>query len=263
MRADWYEFPGWYDILHAPGTAAEVDGLERIERRFVRVAPRASRRWLEPACGSARYLRVAAGRGVRVAGFDLSPRMVDYARESFRRRGLQGALAVGNMESFRLASRATFAFCLINTIRHLMSDRAMRRHLACMRSALVPGGVYVVGIETCRYESAFPEEDVWTGARGRAKITQVIGYTPPSRRERIERVHSHLLIRTPSSEQHLDTDYALRAYSRREWLELLDSAGWRVLGVSSPDGRDALRAPDGGPVGGYGLYVLAPVARAR
>ena len=60
---DWYRLPAWYDILHAAGTAEEVDGLEAIASRWVRPASRGPMRWLEPACGTGRYLRVIAGRG--------------------------------------------------------------------------------------------------------------------------------------------------------------------------------------------------------
>jgi SAM-dependent methyltransferase len=256
MRADWYEYPGWYDILHTPGTANEVDGLARIEGRFARASRR--RLWLEPACGTGRLLRVAAGRGIAVAGFDRGERMIDYARASFASRGLKGRLFVADMTRFTLPRRATFAFCPINTIRHLESDRAMLDHFACMRRALAPQGVYVVGTETCRYGVDFPTEDVWTGRRGHARIRQVVQYLPPSRRDRVERVVSHLVITTPKGEQHLSSAYDLRAYSRSEWDALLCRAGWRVLGVCDAEGRDALRGPRGGVIGGYGLYVLAP-----
>ena len=69
-----YTDPAVYDILHARGTAAEVDGLERMAAR-VR-SGRARQTWLEPACGTARYLRLAARRGRRTVGFDLSPVMI-------------------------------------------------------------------------------------------------------------------------------------------------------------------------------------------
>ena len=59
-----YDDPAVYDILHTPGTAREIDVLEFIEA----TCGQPGGRWYEPACGTGRYLRVAAGRGRRVGG---------------------------------------------------------------------------------------------------------------------------------------------------------------------------------------------------
>lgn len=259
-----YEFPVLYDILHTPGTAQEVDGLQRLERRFV---PKAllrapKRRWLEPACGTARYLRVAAGRGIRVAGFDSSPDMIRDARARLRARGFKGDLFVADMAAFAPRAKASFAFCTINTIRHLMSDAALLAHLRCMARALAPGGVYAVGIETSRYGIDFPAEDVWHGARGRTHVTQVVQYTPPTRARRLERVTSHLSVQTPSGTRSEDTGYWLRAYSHRQWATVVAKARWDVLGLCAPTGDDALLGPRGHPIGGYAIWVLRPRASA-
>lgn len=255
MTGDWYDYPAWYDILHAAGTAREVTGLERIEARYCTAR---GRLWLEPACGSGRYLRTAAGRGIRVIGFDRSEGMIDYARTMMKRRSERARFFVADLADFASPARATFAFCPINTIRHLPSDRAMLAHFACVRRALASGGVYALGIETCRYGLEFPSEDIWEGRRGRVHVQQAVQYLPPGRGERIERVISHLTIRTPTVARHLDSRYDLRAYSDAELFRLLAKARWRVLGVCDADGHDALRGPRGRIVGGYGLYVLAP-----
>ncbi len=266
LRGDWYDHPAWYDILHSAGTAAEVDALERIERRFCRRSGlgRDARCWLEPACGTGRYLRVAAGRGVRVMGIDRSPVMIDYARARRPRRYRLAKFLVGDIARFRLKRRVTFAFCPINTLRHLMTDRAMLAHLACVSRSLAPGGVYAVGIETCRYGREFPSEDVWAGARGGCAVRQAVQYLPPGgpggrpTRSRLERVVSHLMVQTPRRRVHLDSVYDLRTYSRAQWLNLVARSPMRIVGMCDAEGADAMLGPGGGPVGGYALYVLAP-----
>ena len=262
MRADWYDHPSWYDILHTPGTAREVTGLQRIARRY---AGAGAMRWLEPACGPGRYLRVAAGRGVRVAGFDLNPAMVAYARAWFERRGLRGDVFEADMTRFRTprGARYDFAFCPINSVRHLLSDEAMLGHLEAVRRALKPGGVYALGVETTIYGGTFPAEDVWVGSRGVVTVRQVVNYRPPRRKERVERVFSHLTIETPSRTHSLESAYDLRSYDRGEYEALLKKAGWEVLGRCNSDGREALLTPDGDVVGGYALYVLRPVGGGR
>lgn len=266
-NVDWYDLPAIYDILHAPGTAREVTGLERIARRFGQ-APIRGRRptWLEPACGSARYLRVAARRGAWIIGFDRSESMIRYARSSFRRRRLRGELFAADMTSFRTPRPVDFAFCTISTVRHLMSDSDMLAHLDCVRRALAPGGVYALGIELCRYGLEFPSEDVWVGARGSCRVRQVVEYLPAPRRgerARRERVISHLTVTSPRSQRHLDTVYDLRSYSLREWARLLDRSEFVVAGVCDPMGGEPIRGPRGHIVGGYAVWVLRPKTRSQ
>src|SRR5262245_25273800 len=93
-RPSLYDHPVLYDIIHAPGTGREVDGLEKIHRRHVGPAtrrPAAGRPqrpvWLEPFCGTARHLRVAAARGISVIGVDRSAAMLGYARRRLESMG--------------------------------------------------------------------------------------------------------------------------------------------------------------------------------
>ena len=220
-RQDFYDDPSIYDILHTPGTASEVDGLERISLRF---APGRPERhvWLEPACGTARHLRVAAGRGRRVMGFDLSPAMIAYARARLASLGLAGRaeLFVADMASFETPRRAHFAFNMINTIRHLPSDRALRDHLAAVGASLVPGGIYAVGLGFTDPREQ-PSEDVWEAARGRCRVRQVVQYLPPPSGSRRERVISHLEVVRPGSSRHIDSTYDLRTYTRAQWRRVV------------------------------------------
>jgi hypothetical protein len=196
-------------------------------------------------------------------GFDLNQRMITYASETLARRGFAPGRArafIGDMTSFRLPAREPIdlAFCPINSIRHLPTDRAMLDHLTCVRRVLARGGVYAIGIETTIYGGTFPQEDVWTGTRGRITVRQLISYTPPTRARRIERVHTHLTIITPAGERHLESSYDLRSYDQRQWEALIDLAGWRRVAICDPDGRDALLTPKGGVIGGHGVWVIAP-----
>ncbi len=251
MDQGFYEDASVYDILHAPGTAADVTGLERVADRFA--VKRGA--WLEPACGSARYLRVAAGRGRRVVGYDLEPGMIEYARERFKRAGLarRATFHVGSMDDPTLIEPGScaFAFNLINTIRHLMSDRAMLRHLEQVARALRPGGAYAVGIGMSFPDWDEPVEDVWSAARGRVRVTQTVQYLPPTDGSRVERVISHVRVTTPTRERHLDSTYELRTYALEQWYDLIAASPLRIAGVVGETGRDADASP-----GGYAIYVL-------
>jgi SAM-dependent methyltransferase len=259
-----YSDPEIYDILHWPGTLAEFRGLERGWRAFARTRTSAAWTVLESACGTGRLLRIGARRGYRVAGFDLSAAMVEYARKSVQRERLKAGRAraadrvvVADMTSFAgefAGVRVDAAFCPINTIRHLASDAAMLAHLEQVALVLKRGGVYLVGLTTSMPRMESPSEDVWEGSRGRLKVTQVVSFMPPER-GRSERVHSHLMIsglaRGMAAPRHRDSSYTLRTYTLKQWLKLIDASALRLVGVVDAEGKE-ISAPELG----YGVWVL-------
>jgi SAM-dependent methyltransferase len=263
-REGLYDDPTLYDILYTPGTAAEVDALERIERQLAPPGIKLpeDRLWLEPACGTGRYLRVAAGRGRRVAGFDREPTMLQYAA----RRLPAARLFEADLVEFSAAARKAglkpasldFAFITVNSLRHLGSDAAMLAHFAQMAELLRPGAVYVVGLSLTDYQWLWPEEDLWTAARGRCRVSQLINYLPPepgTPRGRVERAISHLIVERPGATEHLDDAYDLRCYDQRQWRALLRKASLEHVGSFDARGRplpegiwpyqlEALRCPN-------------------
>lgn len=266
IEADFYDDPSIYDILHTAGTAAEVDGLERVYKRFVRRGVHLARDggvWLEPACGTGRYLRVAVGRGYRVIGFDRSAAMIEYARRRLPkptrplRRGAphgDSRVFVADMTDFdrQLPPRSVdFAFCLINTIRHLPDDAAMLAHLRAMSRVLRPGGVYAVGLSLCSYGREWASEDVWDARRGRCRVKQVVQFIPGTRRSRAERAISVLTVTRPSGRRQIESRYTLRCYDTRQWHALLARSPLCCIAMTDGNGRDARVVEPG-----YGVYVL-------
>ncbi len=255
-----YAQPMLYDILHTPGTAVEVNALERIERRYTAHPLRSDRLWFEPACGTGRYLRVARGRGRRVAGFDSQESQLTYAagRLDCPSRHLFVADMVDFSAAFARAGlpagRTSFAFNPVNTLRHLPSDAALRRHFSEMAKVMAPGGLYVVGLSLLDYDSLYADEDTWVGVRGRCRVTQVVNYLPPepgTARARLERVISHLTITRPGSEQHFDDAYDLHCCDRAQWRRVLQQSP-----VTRVDGCDARGRSLGDRMLPYQLEVL-------
>ncbi|MBM4130697.1 class I SAM-dependent methyltransferase [bacterium] len=248
-----YADPALYDILYSPGTAAEIDALQRIERALAAGPLRPDRLWFEPACGTGRCLRVAAGRGRRVAGFDREPALLAYA--AGRLAGIRRSAALPRPRLFTAdladfavpAARAglrpgavDFAFITVNSLRHLGSDRAMLAHFAQIADLLRPGGLYVVGLSLTDYQWLWPDEDLWTGARGRCRVSQLVNWLPPepgTPRARRERAISHLTVTRPGGVQHLDDAYDLRCYDLRQWRRLVGRSALAAAGSFDARGR--------------------------
>lgn len=258
-----YADPAVYDILHARGTGAELEALERVAARYTRGARQAV--WLEPACGTGRYVIAAARRGHRAVGFDRNGAMIEYARR--RGRGLPVRFAVADMTGFaRRVRRADFAFNPVNTIRHLPSDATMLAHLREMARVLRPGGVYAVGLTLTSYGMEFPSEDVWEGRRGGCHVRQIAQYIPPigleAERSRVEMVHSHLVVtrtgRQNERVEHRDSAYPLRCYSLGQWESIVRRAGFEVAALTGARGEEISASPSG-----YGVWVLRPRTATR
>ena len=247
-----YHLPSYYDILNTPGTFEDINLYQQIAKRF----GIGTRRWLEPGCGSGRHLRVLAQRGYQTTGFDCDEEMLDYARKSLKQRGLSSRLFCAGMDDFiGNLQNAKFDIAINphSTIRHLLNERETCSHLNQIAAALLPGGIYIVGISLARYGKDRTETDRWLTARGRCHVRQDIRYTPPNRGERFEQVMSTLTITCPSrTRRHVD-GYRLRTYSRPQWQATLGRTDLTTLAVLDEYGKDV--ADNSLP---YYLYVLTP-----
>lgn len=266
---DFYADAEIYDVLHAPGTEREVAALLRLCRRFVAPAPAAAGdpkptlSFLEPACGTGRYLHALAAKGHRVAGFDREPGMVRYCRARLARCKARASIFRADMSGFAgpgspvRPGSIDVAFTPINSIRHLTSDRAMLAHFRHIARVLRSGGVYVVGLHITDYGLEEPSEDVWSGRRSDRHVRQVVQYLPApggrGPRARHERVISHLTVRTGRATREIDSAYILRSYDLPQWQRLLARSALRVEAVVDEQGKDLRLAPPG-----YGIFVLRP-----
>ena len=98
-----------------------------------------------------------------------------------------------------------------------------------------------MGLSLTDYARLEAEEDVWTAARGRCRMTQVVNYLPPepgTARARRERVLSHLTVARPRGEEHLDDAYDLRTYDRRQWRRLVARSALAHVGSHDPWGGE-------------------------
>jgi SAM-dependent methyltransferase len=248
-----YSHPRIYDLLHTPGTAEEVDGLELLAGKYATVTRRGPgiRSWLEPACGTGRYLRVLARRAarrkkrVRLVGVDLNEPMLEFARERIR-----GATFVrADMRS--LAARALGgafdgAFVLQNSIRHLQTDADVVKHLAAVRSCLSAGGVYLVGTALEPASDYGESDDHYEARRGTLVVRDDVQYVPlppetSADADGHEQVYSYVSARrgrsrTPVAE--IVSSYRLWCCSPPRWARLVAKAGLEQVAACELDGTD-------------------------
>jgi SAM-dependent methyltransferase len=259
-RFDLYDHPRWYDILFARGSAATVRGLRRVARDWT--SPSRHPAWLEPACGTGRLLVPAARLGLNVTGYDRSPPMVAYTRERLAPFGRKArALEADMTDAHRVLGAARFdlAFTLDNSLRHLPNDAAVAAHLASTARVLKPGGAYVVGLSFHDPLRSCASEDIWTGTRGRTRVTQMVQFEPPppGSRRRHETVIEHVTVSDAREEGHHDATWKLLLIDRKRWERLV---------AASPFAWAATLDAQGGPIEpgvfDYQWLVLTPRSRS-
>ena len=91
---------------------------------------------VELGCGSGWMTRFAARHGVRAEGYDISPKMIEIAKQLAREEGLDVHFEVGDMEQLDLGRR--FNTCLIYQSLHHTPRADLVIQAA--RRALAPGG---------------------------------------------------------------------------------------------------------------------------
>ncbi len=139
---------------------------------YVSLAAEASGPVVELAVGNGRVaVPVALETGRRVVGIDLSPAMLDGARERAREAGVELDLRLGDMRSFDLDEPTDLVICPFRAMLHLSSQGERVEVLRRVRDSLVPGGrfawnVFVFDPEVAReYDGQWREE---AGVRSRA-----------------------------------------------------------------------------------------------
>jgi SAM-dependent methyltransferase len=142
-----YRLPHYYDIAFTydrdiPGEAVF---LQSCFRKHARIE---INNILEPACGSGMYLVEFARLGYRITGYDISTEMVEYARETIRRKRVEHLADVveGDMKSIRFDRCFDAAVTLISSLSYLNSDTDLSAHFRIMSETVRTGGVYIVEV---------------------------------------------------------------------------------------------------------------------
>lgn len=230
-----YADPALYELLHAEGTDDECWLLDRIAKLHGNGGKTA----LEPACGTGRYLAGLARRGWTVHGYDLSSKMVAYARERLARWGGKATVARGDMVSYAPKAGYDLAFNLLSTFRHLPDDRAALAHLRNTWAALNPGGLLVLGLDLASYGDDPPDEETWTVTRGGRRWTHVMMTLPADARRRRERIMNFVTVPTGRGQKVLESFYDLRAYDSTQLANLLLKTPFSLAACYGYDGRPA------------------------
>ena len=221
VAGDIYDYPNYYDLVFGSDWKAEFNFLEGVFEKYVK---REVERVFEPACGTGRLLYRLADAGYGVSGLDLNQKSVDYCNDRLERRGHQRSVFVGDMTDFKLPKKADASFNMINSFRHLATEKASLEHLRCMSQSLRKGGVYVLGLHLTPTSGKPSDEESWSARRGHLCVNMHMGLSERDLKKRRERFQMSYYVHTPTRSFQLADEIAFRTYTLDQFRRLLNKA---------------------------------------
>jgi SAM-dependent methyltransferase len=137
-----YRHPQYYEIALAPrAPGREVGFFEAAAAAFSR--PKLGSVF-ELACGTAPYLGEWKKRGVAYCGLDLSPQMLEFARDKAKAAGIEARFVEGDLRALdRGLGTFDLAYVSLGSL-YLCSNREFLDHLDRLADSLAPGGLYLL-----------------------------------------------------------------------------------------------------------------------
>lgn len=147
LLTEGYDHPTWLGELEALALAHGLPG----------------KRLLDLACGTGKSFLPMLERGYSVAACDVSPAMVEIAREKVLPGEVE--LFVADMRDLPDLEEVDLVTCLDDAVNYLLGDDDLVAALRCVERVLVPGGLAVFDVNTlATYRSSFASDFALEGA---------------------------------------------------------------------------------------------------
>lgn len=218
LNANLYDFPKYYDLIFGSDWKAEFDFLLAA---FDKHAGRPIRRVFEPACGTGRLLIKLAQQGFDVGGNDLNPKAVDFCNDRLARHGFSRTAVVGDMSDFSVKRKFDAAFNMINSFRHLPTEKAAESHLRCVAKALNKGGLYLLGLHLTPTKGGAIENEAWSARRGQLAVNSYMWTKCRDLKGRNEELGMTFDVYTPTRQFRIEDEMHYRIYTARHIRSLL------------------------------------------
>jgi ubiquinone/menaquinone biosynthesis C-methylase UbiE len=98
---------------------------------------------LDLACGTGRMALRMAELGYQVTGVDITPEMIDWARQKAAKQGISIEWVVADARTFQLQKQFPFIYMLENVFQFFLTRADQEAMLARVREHLLPGGCFL------------------------------------------------------------------------------------------------------------------------
>lgn len=134
-----YSFPQYYEIAFSyRDIMSEVDVMEQAMAQYSHLTTNSV---LELACGNSPHMVELASRGYSYHGLDLSPTMLDFARQKTEEYNFTANFIEGNLVDFQLPEPVDFIYTMLGSL-YVSNTEELISHFSSVEKALKPGGLY-------------------------------------------------------------------------------------------------------------------------
>lgn len=218
-KAEWYDYPQYYDLGFQDETEKEIEFLQNAVERF---GTGGFRRVLEPGCGTGRLVVGLAQNGFEVTGFDLNPSALKYLEKQLKQRGLSATIYLQDMSKFEVTQPYDMVLNTFNTFRHLLKEDEALSHLKSVARSLRRGGLFFLGLHVMPYDADAECTERWWATTGRTRVCFTLKVKSWDQRRRLEELGVSMLIRKPNQPPlRVRTEMTLRTYRYSQLKSLL------------------------------------------
>jgi SAM-dependent methyltransferase len=232
-ESDWWRtwfgpsYLALYDATLAERTPAEIDRLESL------LELRPPQRILDLPCGQGRHAIELARRGYEVTGMDISPFMIEVARERARAAGVTVRWLTGDMRQPIRDMKFDLIINLFTSFGYFAEDDDDRQVLAAAARMLQVGGRFVLEVINGERVMANFEERGWFTV-GPSAVMEARRLDRPSQRMVVERTVST----PPDTETSVHT---LRLYTGPQLEAAMRQAGFGRVELHGDWRRESLK----------------------
>lgn len=130
---------------------------------------------LDLGCGTGKMTLELARRGYDMTGVDVSPEMLDLARESAEREGFDGKILwlCQDMTELELYGTVDVAVSCLDCINHLATKASLEKCLSLVHNYLIPDGLFIFDINgRSKFETVYSDNTYVMEADGKVCIWQ-------------------------------------------------------------------------------------------
>jgi len=194
---------------------------------------------LELGCGTGRALIPLARAGFKLTGVDISPEMLRIAAGKVKAAGLgrKVALIQGDYADTPETGQFEFAFTLMNTFLHLLTQADQLRALGHWRNLLAPDGTLLIDVfhpnvqELAALDGRVEWDKRWTNPETGATIMKLLARTVDLAEQVVHVTHIYDEVSVDGQMRRTLAAFDLRYISRFEAELLLDRAGFDLEAV--------------------------------
>lgn len=189
--------------------------------------------FLEPMCGTGRFLIPFLERGFKIEGFDSSPYMLDICQKKCEAKGLKASLKEASFETFNSDHSYGLIFIPSGSFGLLTSIEEVNSALKVISDSLWQGGKFIFEIETLKAaksesQTALRECFLKKGHDSKIILKTKAHYDPISK---IETTVCHYELWEDGKKKLIETeDFKVKLYDFDEIDPLLDNHNLKVLG---------------------------------